>query len=395
MKTEFDYVIRVVDDPCEINAESWDRLLSTQAAPTPFMRHAFLAALHASGSAVAETGWQPTFITVERGDGLVGACALYAKSHSYGEYVFDWSWAQAFERAGRSYYPKLLCAAPFSPVPGSRMLAMDDEARLTLVAAIETFATQAKMSSAHVLFPDPVDVLAFEKRGWMARKSVQFHWQQREPMPYASFAEFLAALQREKRKKIAQERRRVTESGVSFRVAEGQAITSSEWDFFYRCYAQTYREHGSMPYLKRDFFTRMAQTMPEAWVLFVASKEGRPIASSLIAVDMPSGVAYGRYWGAVEHVPLLHFEACYYQPIDWCIQNTMRRFEGGAQGEHKMARGLLPVATASAHWVADQSFAKAVGHFLEREGVGVSEYVDELKERTPFKSQATSTPTQT
>jgi uncharacterized protein len=382
-----DYVIRTVDDPSQIDPAAWDGLLQRQASPTPFMRHAFLSAMHRSASAVAKTGWQPIFLLMHQANVLVGACALYAKAHSYGEYVFDWSWAQAFERAGRPYYPKLLCAAPFTPVPGTRLLARDDEARDALVMGLQATVKQLGLSSAHVLFPDTADQAAFERQGWMLRRGVQFHWTQPEGAArWKTFDDFTASMQREKRKKIVQERRRVAEQGVTFRVLEGAAITSRDWDFFYRCYAQTYAEHGSPPYIKRPFFDDMAQAMPEAWVLFIATHGGEDIAASLIALDASKRVAYGRYWGAVAHVPLLHFEACYYQPLAWCIQHGVDRFEGGAQGEHKMARGLLPVVTASAHWVADKPFAQAVENFLDREGVGIAAYVSELQERSPMRN---------
>ena len=380
-------VIHTCDDPREIDASAWDVLLDAQAAPTPFMRHAFLAALHDSGSAVRGTGWAPLFLTLHRGPSLDGACVLYAKTHSYGEYVFDWSWASAFQRHGRRYYPKLLGAVPFTPVPGSRLLARDATTRDLLVRAIETLAREAKVSSAHVLFPDDADLAAFEREGWLVRRGVQFHWQQTATSPHADFAAFLATLQREKRKKIAQERRRVREAGITFRVVEGAAIGQRDWDFFYRCYANTYAEHGSQPYLQRAFFDAMMRTMPQHWVLFVAQRDGRDIACSLIAIDDASRTAWGRYWGAIEHVPLLHFEACYYQPLEWCIANAYLRFEGGAQGEHKMARGLMPVSTASAHWIADRDFERAIADFLAQERDGVAQYLDELHERSPFKAR--------
>jgi len=218
------------------------------------------------------------------------------------------------------------------------------------------------------------------------RSTVQFHWTNREPQPYADFAEFLASLQREKRKKIQQERRRVVDAGVLFAELEGPAITADDWDFFYRCYAQTYREHHSTPYLTREFFDRMATAMPTNWLLFVATLNGERIAAALVGIDPTNRVAFGRYWGAVVHVPCLHFEACYYRPLAWCIANRYRRFEGGAQGEHKMARGLLPVQTWSAHWLAHPQFAQAVADFLDREGAGVANYIDELNERRPFKA---------
>ena len=379
-------VIRVHQDPAALDAEAWNDLLQAQAAPTPFMRHEYLAALHASGSAVPETGWAPQFLTLHRGGELQAACALYLKSHSYGEYVFDWAWADAYRRHGLAYYPKLLGAVPFTPVPGTRLLARSDADRDVLVTALHRLALDGRLSSAHVLFIDDADRAAFQRAGWMLRQGVQFHWTQDEAQPVADFAGLLQRLQRDKRKKIQQERRRVAEQGVSFSVHEGAAITEPLWDFFHRCYTLTYAAHHSTPYLTRDFFTRMARTMAENWLMFVARRGNAPIAASLIAIDPPRGTAWGRYWGCTEHVPCLHFEACYYQPLAWCLANGYVRFEGGAQGEHKMARGLLPVATHSAHWLRDARFAAAVADFLAAEGAGIGDYVDELRERNPFKS---------
>ena len=381
-----DYVIRVFDDPAAIDAAQWNALLSEQPGRTPFMRHEYLTALHASASAVAQTGWLPQFLGVFERETLIAACPLYLKEHSYGEYVFDWAWADAYQRHGLSYYPKLLDAVPFTPVPGPRLLARDQAGRRLLLRAMQQLARDAKFSSAHLLFLDEADQEAAIAEGWMMRSTVQFHWTQRHPEPYADFADLLASLQREKRKKIQQERRRVAEAGVTFTELAGAQIAEDDWDFFYRCYAQTYREHRSTPYLTRDFFARMAQTMPENWLLFQASKNGIRVAASLIGIDPGQRTAFGRYWGAVEHIPCLHFEACYYQPLAWCIANGYGRFEGGAQGEHKMARGLLPVQTWSAHWLAHPQFAQAVGDFLAREGAGVAGYMDELNERRPFKA---------
>ena len=352
----------------------------------PFMRHEYLDALHASRSAIDETGWTPQFLTLERSGRLAAACPLYLKTHSYGEYVFDWAWADAYQRHGLRYYPKLLDAVPFTPVPGTRLMARTPRDRLVLLAAMEQIARDAKLSSAHLLFVDAADLDAARQAGWMLRSTVQFHWTNRAPEPYADFTDFLASLQREKRKKIQQERRRVNDAGVSFEVLRGGAIGPRDWDFFHRCYGLTYRAHHSTPYLTRDFFARMAATMAEHWLLFVASRGGERIAASLICIDPHKRVAYGRYWGATEHVPCLHFEACYYQPLQWCIQNGFVRFEGGAQGEHKMARGLLPVQTFSAHWLAHPRFSEAVADFLAREGEGVALYIDELNERRPFKA---------
>jgi predicted N-acyltransferase len=380
-----DYVIRVVDDPAAIDAAAWNELVDAQPGATPFMRHEYLLALHRSASAVAETGWLPQFLVVAEGDVLIAACPLYLKEHSYGEYVFDWAWADAYQRHGLHYYPKLLDAVPFTPVPGPRLLARDITGRRVLLRAMQQLARDAGLSSAHLLFLDEADQQAARDEGWMMRSTVQFHWTQREGTPYADFADLLASLQREKRKKIQQERRKVTDAGVVFTEARGTEITADDWDFFYRCYAQTYREHRSTPYLTRDFFARMAATMAANWLMFIAWKDGERIATSLICIDEERGTAFGRYWGALVHIPCLHFEACYYQPLAWCIAHGFQRFEGGAQGEHKMARGLLPVQTWSAHWLAHPQFAQAVGDFLEREGAGVSNYISELNDRLPFK----------
>jgi len=381
-----EYVIRIVDDPAAIDADAWSALIAGQPSATPFVSLAYLRALHRSKSAVGATGWAPHFLLLELAGTLVGACPLYLKDHSYGEYVFDWAWADAYQRHGLDYYPKLVAAVPFTPVPGPRLLARTHADRRLLLSGIEQLARSAKLSSAHLLFLDPADQAAARAAGWSMRSTVQFHWSNREPAPYADFAEFLASLQREKRKKIQQERRRVADAGVTFAVASGAAIDKADWDFFYRCYTLTYRAHHSTPYLTRDFFARTSATMGENWLLFTAWREGARVASSLIAIDPERKTAFGRYWGAVEYVPCLHFDACYYQPLAWCIANGYRRFEGGAQGEHKMARGLLPVQTWSAHWLAHPRFARAIDDFLEREGAGIESYLDELNERRPFKA---------
>ena len=380
--------LQIHDDPDRIDAAAWDALLAASPAPTPFLRHAFLAALHTSGSACAATGWQPVFMTLtdENDAGVLRAgAALYLKSHSYGEYVFDWAWADAWERAGQRYYPKLLGAVPFTPVPGSRLLARDAEARAALLAAIEAFARDQGMSSAHLLFLDEADRAAAAAQGWLLREGVQFHWTNRQPEPYADFADFLAHLSRDKRKKIQQERRYVREAGITFDVRRGAEIAEADWDFFARCYDNTYREHRSTPYLSRAFWAEMARAMPEHWLMFVARRGPERVAASLIAIDTERRVAYGRYWGCTEPVAHLHFAACYHEPLDWCVRERFLRFEGGAQGEHKMARGLLPVTTTSAHWLRHPGFADAVARFLERETAGVEAYVGELRERNPFR----------
>ncbi|MFT7723433.1 MAG: peptidogalycan biosysnthesis protein [Roseateles sp.] len=375
-------VVRVDDSPDALPEGPWDALLAAQARPTPFMRRAYLHALHASGSATAATGWRPRFVSLWRGDALVAACPAWLKSHSYGEYVFDWAWADAYQRHGLAYYPKLLVAVPFTPVPGSRLLAVDDAARGRLAQALLALARDAGASSLHVLFGDEADQAALAAAGCMARHGVQFHW---TAAGDADFAAFLARLQRDKRKKIQQEQRRVREAGVAFEAREGAAITGEDWDFFYRCYQQTYREHHSRPYLTRDFFARMAGDMPGHWLMFTARREGRRVAASLVALDPARRAAFGRYWGAAEPIPCLHFDACYYQPLAWCIAHGYQRFEGGAQGEHKIARGLLPTPTASSHWLAHPAFAAAVDDFLAREGAAMDSYLSELNEHAPFK----------
>lgn len=385
-----DYVTRVHDTVCAIDAAVWDGLLAEHPDASPFMRHAYLAALEQSASACPATGWRPVCISLERDGALQAACMLYEKAHSYGEYVFDWAWANAYQQHGLAYYPKATVAVPFTPVPGTRLLARDAATRQALVAALVAHSQDRGLSSLHVLFLSPHDAQACADSGLMLRHTVQFHWTNTAP-GFADFDAFLASLSQDKRKKIRQERRKVLEAGVQFRWATGSDIGDADWDFFYRCYERTYLEHGNAPYLSRAFFVAMQSDMPENWLLFVAERAGRPIASSLIGLSSASadgrqpGVAYGRYWGALERVDCLHFEACYYQPLQWCIAHGYTRFEGGAQGEHKMARALMPVKTSSAHWLAHPAFADAVARFLEREGEGIAQYLDHLQLRSPFK----------
>ena len=405
MNDKIDYVIRVLNSPLEVNAFEWNALLAAQwpdGALNPFMRHEYLAAMHESGSACLKTGWTPRFITLWDGPALAAGCALYLKDHSYGEYVFDHAWANAYHQHGLPYYPKALVAPPFTPVPGPRLLARSAAERLVLVKAVIAWCQKETLSSLHLLFNTDDDVKACEEAGLMLRHTVQFHWTNTEP-GYKSFDDFLMSLAQEKRKKIRQERKKVADAGITFRSVLGNAITGDDWDFFYRCYERTYYEHGNAPYLSRDFFQRMQDTMPENWLMFIAQhgegKEKQDIAMSLIAVSAHKtpatdqistqkpryATAYGRYWGALARVDCLHFEACYYQPLQWCIEHGLHSFEGGAQGEHKMARALLPVKTTSAHWLAHPSFADAVERFLQREGSGINQYINELEQRSPLR----------
>ena len=431
MKEKNDYVIRVLDSPLEVNSQAWNGLLEQQStdndirqALNPFMRHEYLAAMHQSASATPATGWTPRFVTLWDGQTLAAACALYLKDHSYGEYVFDHAWANAYHQHGLPYYPKALVAPPFTPVPGPRLLARNAAERLLLVKAVIAWCEAEKLSSLHLLFTSDEDVAACAQAGLLLRHNVQFHWTNAAPTlspeklenflesglsekcNFKSFDDFLMSLAQEKRKKIRQERKKVEAAGITFRSALGQDISNEDWDFFYSCYERTYYEHGNAPYLSRNFFQRMQDTMPENWLMFVAEHEGggkkQKIATSLIAVSAVNTkaddcsdtekssknrilTAYGRYWGALARVDCLHFEACYYQPLQWCIEHGYHSFEGGAQGEHKMARALLPVKTTSAHWLAHPSFADAIERFLEREGSGIEQYMQELEQRSPLR----------
>jgi predicted N-acyltransferase len=381
------YVIEVQGSMRNVSAKDWDALLEAQTEPTPFMRHAYLSAMEESGSASAKSGWKLQLVTLRHAmppkvGQLAGAAVLYIKPHSYGEYVFDWAWADAYQRHGLNYYPKAVSAVPFTPVPGSRLLADSSQSQSALLSAMVELAQNEDWSSLHLLFLSNDDLQVTETAGWLSRHTVQFHWHN---AAYDDFEVFLRALNQEKRKKIKQERRKVAEAGVIFKAFEGTQIQSADWDFFYQCYAQTYFEHGNAPYLNRDFFQRIQDTMPENWVLFIAEKNGQRMACSLIGLG--NNVAYGRYWGALERVDCLHFEACYYQPIAWCIAKGVERFEGGAQGEHKMARALLPVKANSAHWLAHPGFADAVEKYLEKEGHGVAAYLENLEGRSPLKAK--------
>jgi len=359
-------------------APEWNAL----SGGNPFLRHEFLSALHETGCASPNSGWAPQYLLIRERGKLTGAMPLYLKSHSYGEYVFDWSWADAYNRHGLEYYPKLLSAIPFTPVTGPRLLATSERDRERLVAGALELARECRVSSFHCLFPAEADLETLAARGMLIRHGVQFHWTN---AGYATFDDFLASFNHDKRKKIKQERRKVREAGITFEWREGPDIGDAEWAFFYRCYARTYREHHSTPYLNLEFFRRIGEAMPENLLLIVAHRASRPIAASLEVHDGKR--LYGRYWGAVEHHPVLHFETCYYQVIEYCIARGIEVFEGGAQGERtKFARGLMPVQTSSAHWIARRDFAAAIENFLEKETRGIAHYIDELNERQPFRA---------
>ena len=344
----------------------------------PFVRHEFLSALIDTGCASARTGWAPRFVLLRRAGALAGAMPLFMKSHSYGEYVFDWAWADAYARHGLDYYPKLLSAVPFTPVTGPRLLAESEREREALLAAALELAKDA--SSLHVLFPTEGEAGLMQRQGMLLRRTVQFHWRNEG---YADFEAFLARLTHARRKNIRQERRRVREAGITLRWLRGEAIERGHWELFHRGYRATYAAHHSSPYLNLEFFLRIGATLPEHTLMILAERDGAPIAAALCLVD--AGAIYGRYWGALEHVPLLHFECCYYQAIEYAIAHGLKYFEGGAQGEHKLFRGLMPVETISAHWLAHPAFARAVEDYLERETSGIGRYVNELVEHSPFR----------
>ena len=374
------YRTRIVSSLSEIGQNVWDALVQLQPEANPFLSYAFLDALHESGSASVKSGWQPQFLTLWHEQELVAALPLYAKGHSYGEYVFDWAWADAYERNGLQYYPKLLSAIPFTPVTGSRLLARDGEARAALIAAIRNVQENNSFSSTHILYPPAEQAEQLREAGFMLRSGVQFHWLN---AGYRNFEEFLETLERKKRKNIRAERRKVQEAGIHFRHISGHEASNDDWVFFKRCYDHTYAMHRSTPYLNLDFFQCIGASMPQHIRLIVAEKDGVPIASSLLIHDEQT--VYGRYWGALQHIDCLHFETAYYQPLEFCIAAKMACFEGGAQGEHKMARGFLPQKTWSAHWLAHPVFSDAIEDFLKRESGGIDSYIDELNERNPFK----------
>jgi predicted N-acyltransferase len=360
----------------DIPAAAWDALVPGQ----PLLTHAFLSALHASGCASPRTGWHPRYVTAWTGADLVGAMPLYAKMHSFGEYVFDWAWADAYRRHGRRYYPKLVAAIPFTPVNGPRLLGSGAATRSALLAHAREVVTAEGCSSLHVLFAPAAEIALCADAGMTIRHGVQFHW---DNPGYRDFADFLAAFNHDKRKKVKQERRRLAEAGVEFVRKTGRDIAAADWAFFYDCYRRTYEDHGSTPYLTREFFERIGAAMPHNVLLVVGARGGRPVCAALDIYG--ADTLWGRYWGATQYVPGLHFEACYYQAIEFCIERRIARFEGGAQGRHKLARGLLPVTTSSAHAIVDPDFAAAIADFCRRERGDLAQVVDELESASPFR----------
>jgi uncharacterized protein len=411
-------ILKIIENLADIPVEQWNAL----AGNDPFLSHAYLYALQESGCATAQFGWHAQFLTLWQEKRLLGAMPLYLKMNSVGEHVFDFAWADAYHRHGLHYYPKLVCTVPFTPVTGKRLLAATSEVRALLLRYALEYAREgvvrvvdgdsafskdstlslalslqgrgdsmlqgrgdlrakeSRVSSLHCLFIDEADAKEMQAQGMMLRQDVQFHWQN---PGYCDFDDFLAALSRDKRKRIKQERRKVKEAGIELQCITGEQATTEQWAFFASCYAHTRQMHHSPPALNDDFFRRISTTMKQNTLLVIATREGRMIASALNLFT--DEVLYGRSWGAFEFHSGLHFEACYYQAIEFCIARNIKTFEGGAQGEHKLARGFLPVTTRSAHWLAHPQFAQAVEKYLKQETDAISEYVDELNERSPFK----------
>jgi predicted N-acyltransferase len=368
---------RLVDGVRAIPAEHWDACAGTA---NPFVSHAFLSALEDSGSTGGRSGWQPIPIVVDGADGTpAGIAPAYAKSHSQGEYVFDHAWADAWERAGGAYYPKLQVAAPFSPVPGPRLLLREEQAAAPLIAALEAVTDQHGLSSAHATFLAPDQVALFEQAGWLIREGTQFHWANQG---YRSFDDFLGALTSRKRKAIRKERAAAVE-GLTIRHLTGAEIRETHWDAFWTFYQDTGSRKWGQPYLTRAFFPLLGQRMGDRVLLILAERDGVPIAGALNLIG--DETLYGRYWGCTEDVPFLHFELCYYQAIDAAIARGLKTVEAGAQGEHKLARGYVPVPTWSAHYIPDAGFRRAISDFLVRERAAVEHEHAYLSELAPFR----------
>lgn len=368
---------RLVASAAEIGPARWNALANPKglAEPHPFTSYEFFTALEESGSAAAKTGWQAAHLLME--DGLL---PLYLKSHSYGEYVFDHAWAEALERAGGDYYPKLQCAVPFTPVTGRRLLTAKDEARDVLLRTAAGAVKQIGASSLHITFLTREEWQAAGDAGYLMRTGQQFHWENRG---YKTFDEFLGELSSAKRKNLRKERASVREAGVTFEWLTGADITEAHWDQFFEFYMDTGGRKWGTPYLNREFFSRLGQGLSQQTLLVMAKLGDRTIAGALNLFG--EGVLFGRNWGAVDYVPFLHFETCYYQAIDFAIARGLNRVEAGAQGEHKLLRGYLPVQTYSAHLIAHKGLARAVDDFLEAERAAVTENISELAQHAPFR----------
>jgi len=374
--------VKVLSSLKEVSAAEWDACAGTA---NPFVSHAFLSALEESGSVKPQAGWQPQHLIIENAAGEITACApLYLKYHSYGEYVFDWSWADAYQRAGGNYYPKLLCAVPFSPVPGPRLLihpkADPERNTQALLGAMVQLAEQHKVSSVHVNFVEADVWKTMGDLGFLRRTGHQFHWLNDG---YQTFDDFLSALNSRKRKAIKKERREFAAQPVQLRTVTGTDITEAHWDALYAFYLDTSSRKWGEPYLNREFFSLLGKNLADKVVLFMAELDGTPLAAAFNLVG--EDALYGRYWGCAEDYKFLHFEACYYRAIDYAIEHGLAKVEAGAQGSHKVQRGYLPTHTYSAHWIADQGLAQAISKFLDHERTMIDHEIAGYGEQSPFK----------
>jgi predicted N-acyltransferase len=372
---ESQLLARLAAGIAEVDATRWDAL----AGGDPFLSSAFLSSLEDSSSVGPGTGWSPAPILIEEENALLAAAPAYLKSHSQGEYVFDHGWAEAWERAGGQYYPKLQIAVPFTPVPGRRLLGTKPQ---QLLAAAEAVVVQNDLSSAHITFVDEAGAGEAERRGWLIRLGLQYHWFNRG---YASFDDFLGALASRKRKAIRKERR-VAREGLEFRALRGSEIRTADWDAMWAFYQDTGARKWGRPYLERSFFDLIGERMGDRVLLLLACRDDRPIAGALNFIG--ADALYGRYWGCTEDVPMLHFELCYYQAVEWAIDHGLPGVQAGAQGEHKLARGYEPVVTRSAHFIPNRSFREAVAEFLEAERAGVAQEVAWLRRDLPYRSSS-------
>lgn len=365
----------------DIPAAAWDGLHDGR---NPFVAHAFLSGLETHGCLREHWGWTPHHLTLWDGDALIAAAPGYVKHNSHGEFVFDHAWARAYAHYGHDYYPKWLCAVPYSPVTGPRLLARDSDARRRLIDAIANHVPEIGASSAHVNFLDAADDTAFaDAPGWLQRIDVQYHW--RNDAGWRDFADFLAAMDHKHRKNIRQERAKVARAGTDFRIVHGDEASEADLVAMHGFYLQTFADYGNSPALTLDFLKHLARAMPRQLVLILADRAGETIAGALCLRG--GDTLYGRYWGASQVLPGLHFETCYYQGIDYCLREGLTRFEPGAQGEHKIDRGFLPAFVRSRHWLAEPAFAHALASWCEEEAVAVRRYAAQLATHSPFRAE--------